>query len=353
MSLTRLRVDGFRCLSAVRLDAHPTLNLIVGGNGAGKTSLLEAIYVLGRGRSFRGAKLADLVRTGQAEATVFGDVVEPAGKLGVRVAAGGCEIRVDGLGSGAIADLAARLPVQLIDPAVHALVQGGPGERRRFLDWGVFHVKHEFLEGWRRFRRALQQRNAALKRHDGLATVTAWEPDFLAGAAVVDQCRQQYVLEISPIVQRYVAKFFEKPFKLRYRTGWSDTGSLAEALAAGADRDRALGATQAGPHRAELELLVDDQPARHRLSRGQQKLLGAAMVLAQAEWVRETTGKCPVLLVDEPAAELDAQHLGTLVESIVNSGSQIFITALTEGALPLQAGGAKFHVERGELGVLV
>ena len=353
MSLTRLQITGLRCLTSAELSAHPDLNVVIGHNGAGKTSLLEAIYLLGRGRSFRAPQLGGLVAAGQQEATIFAETHEPDGKLGLRIGAGATEIRIDGRGGASVAELAERLPVQLIDPAVHSLVQGGPGERRRYLDWGVFHVKHEFLGGWRKFRRALQQRNAALKQGADSATVAAWEPDLLDGAAIVDRCRRSYVRDIEPILQLYVAKFVDIAAKLRYRPGWSETASLAEALAVGSDRDRALGATQAGPHRAELEIVVDGQLARHRLSRGQQKLLGAAMVLAQAECVQSATGKRPILLVDEPAAELDPRHLAGLVDGIVESGSQVFITALADAALPVSDSHARFHVERGEVTALV
>jgi DNA replication and repair protein RecF len=290
---------------------------------------------------------------GQADATVFGETVEPAGKLGIRLSGAGLEVRVDGRADGTTADLVAGLPVQLIDPAVHSLIQGGPGERRRFLDWGVFHVKHDFLPAWRKFRRALQQRNAALRSGAGGSAVAAWEPELLEGAAVVDRSRRSYVKEIEPILQAYVAKFSEIDVKLRYRKGWPDAAGLAESLAAGLDRDRTLGATQSGPHRAELDIVADGLPARHRLSRGQQKLLGAAMVLAQAECVQSVTGQRPVLLVDEPAAELDANRLEGLVNGILESGSQVFITALNPGALPLPDGHSQFHVKRGEVVALV
>lgn len=353
VSLTRLQVTSLRCLASAEIVAHPDLNVIVGHNGAGKTSLLEALYVLGRGRSFRAPQLGGLISSGAREATIYAETHEPDGKLGLRISAGATEIRIDGQGGASVAELAERLPVQLIDPAVHSLVQGGPGERRRYLDWGVFHVKHEFLGGWRKFRRALQQRNAALKQGVDSATVAAWEPDLLDGATVVDKCRRGYIKDIEPILQLYVANFVDLPIKLRYRPGWPDTASLAEALAAGGDRDRALGATQAGPHRAELEIIVDGQLARHRLSRGQQKLLGAAMVLAQAECVQSATGKRPILLVDEPAAELDPQHLAGLVDGIVESGSQVFITALTDSALPVSDSHSRFHVERGKVTALV
>lgn len=353
MSLEFLRLDSFRCLEAAELAADPDLNVIIGGNGAGKTSLLEAIYVLGRARSFRAPRLASLIADDRDSATLYAETGPAGHRLGVRIGRSSTEIHVDGSGGATAADLAAALAVQLIDPSVQELVQGGPGQRRRFLDWGVFHVKHEFLAGWRRFRRALQQRNAALRQGAAGAAVAAWDADLLAGAATVNRCRNDYVAEIAPILQRYAAKFLESELTLVYRPGWPDGATLAETLAAGMERDRSYGATQHGPHRAELEILVGDQPARNRLSRGQHKLLGAALVLGQSDWVHRTSGKRPVLLVDEPAAELDAEHLAALTEGVRESGAQVFITALQAGALPLDGNLQQFHVERGQLSVLV
>jgi len=353
MALERLRIESFRCLRSAELAAHSSLNIIAGGNGTGKTSLLEAIYVLGRGRSFRAPRLSGVIADGQNSAIVFGEIKSPDARLGIQVARSGTEIRINGESGGTASQLAEALPVQLIDPNVHELVQGGPGERRRFLDWGVFHVKHDFLGGWRRFRRALQQRNAALRQGASLDTIAAWEPDLLAGAAIVDQRRRTYIAEISPILQRYVDKFLEMTVTLHYRQGWPDGADLAEALAAGADRDRAYGATQAGPHRAELEILMDGTPARHRLSRGQHKLLGAALILGQSDWVQQVSGKQSILLVDEPAAELDAEHLTALLAGVTDSGAQVFVTALKAGALPISSDHQGFHVERGEVSVLV
>lgn len=352
--LSALSLQEFRCFESAGLEAVAGVNLITGRNASGKTSLLEAIYLLGRGRSFRVPRLSALVRHGAAEAVVFGQVGagDERRRLGIRLGAAGTEVHVDGRSGQPIAQLAAAFPVQLIDPQVHDLVQGGPGERRRFLDWGVFHVKHEFLPAWQRYRRALQQRNAAIRAGAGPGQLAAWDQELAPAGETVDRLRREYVDGLSPKISEYAAKMLLNDVKIVYQAGYSEAGGLAEALRSAVDRDRAAGSTQLGPHRAELRIEAGGQPARHRLSRGQQKALAASLVLAQADHLRESTGRAPVLLIDEPAAELDGERLGALLDTIAALDGQVFITALTADSLPLTPA-RQFHVERGEVAVLL
>ena len=356
MAIAELRIRDLRCLSEVVIHPDPGLNLIVGPNASGKTSLLEALYILGRGRSFRAPQLSTVVRSGQPAAVVFAQVTDPGGakRLGIEFGPRGTQqIRIDGETRVSTAELVRAFPVQLIDPEIHELIQGGPGERRRFLDWGVFHVKHEFIDGWRRFRRALQQRNATLRRSPDEHAVHAWNSDLLEGAQVVDQSRFAYIQELAPIFSKIADKILHLSVNIEYRPGWSDAESYADALARSFERDRALGATQAGPHRAELVLTVDGSLARRRLSRGQQKMLAACLVLAQNAVVGSTLDSPMTLLVDEPAAELDAGHQEALVSAVADSDAQVFMTALTGHRLPLSQPHRAFHVEHGEVSDLL
>ncbi|HHQ14608.1 MAG TPA: DNA replication/repair protein RecF [Chromatiales bacterium] len=351
MAVTELQVRNLRCLSEVTIEPDPGLNLITGPNASGKTSLLEAIYILGRGRSFRAPRLSAVVRTGQSAAVVFAQLraEQCPGRLGIEFGNQGLRIQIDGETGGSMADLIQALPVQLIDPEVHELIQGGPGQRRRFMDWGVFHVKHEFLAGWRRFRRALQQRNAALRQSSDWHAIQAWDSDLLAGAQVVDRARSEYISELAPIFSELAAKILNVAANMQYRAGWVDGQTYPEALIAGFERDRALGSTQTGPHRAELVLTVDDSPARHRLSRGQQKMLAACLILAQNALVGSMLKKPMLLLVDEPAAELDAAHLDALIHGIAAANAQVFMTALSDHVLPVPGSCRTFHVEHGQI----
>ena len=185
MPIRSFRAQDFRCLQSIEFEAAPNYNLVYGANASGKTSLLEALSYLGRGKSFRGAPTGSLVRHGQAEFVLVGKVLA-AGRestVGVRNGREGLEVRIDGDGQVGVAELAEALPLQVIDPAVHELVSGGPDGRRRFLDWAAFHVEHGFLAAWRRYRRALKQRNASLKQGDGLE---AWTQELVQAGERLD-----------------------------------------------------------------------------------------------------------------------------------------------------------------------
>lgn len=274
-------------------------------------------------------------------------------RLGARGSRGGLDIHVNGARGGSIADLAAGLPVQVIDPQVHDLIQGGPQNRRRFLDWGVFHVKHEYLTFWRRYRRALQQRNRALRAGNSRDSVKAWDKELIESGISVDSCRRDYLELFKPALAGISDRLLGQFAECHYLAGWPAEKDFATALADSWDRDRALGSTQVGPHRAELAIDIEGLAARHRLSRGQQKLLAAALVLAQSEFVAAAADRAVALLVDEPAAELDRPHLEGLIAALPRPGVQLFLTALTPEALPLFGDRRTFHVEHGEVTTLV
>jgi DNA replication and repair protein RecF len=359
LSLKLFRAEGFRCLADTELAPDTHLNLITGPNASGKSSLLEGLFYLGRGRSFRGSGNRELIQTGSPGFTLFGEVAatedEISHKLGVEIAIGERKVRIDG-SNGNGADLAQLLPIQAIDPEIHELVHGGPEFRRRFLDWGVFHVKHQFLEVWRSYQKALRQRNAALRQGEPEAAVRAWDAELIQHGEQVDMLRTAFLDAYLPLFSSTVADNLSFDAICSYKRGWAPNSGLEQALADSWSRDRAYGSTQVGPHRADLNLQVHDRRARHRVSRGQQKMLGAALVIAQTRFVAEHTENNLILLVDDPAAELDKENRARLFEMLKDMPAQMFITALEPGDLPEDLSwerGEMFHVEHGKVSALV
>lgn len=351
MSIKRFTAQGFRCLGTIEFEPDRDYTLIYGANASGKTSLLEALAYLGRGKSFRGAPPTNLIQHGQQEFVLFGQV-ESGGRevrVGVRNSRAGLEVKVDGDSSGGAASLAAALPLQVIDPDVHNLVSGGPDERRRFLDWLAFHVEPEYLALWRQFRRALKQRNAALKGGGGRDSLAAWDTEFCRLGARVDVVRREVLAASLQTLQQHGSGLLGADIDFRYASGWAKDTSLKQALDDHFDRDCALGTTQVGPHRADLRLVYDERQARRLVSRGQQKLLASAMILAATEIAQTALERPLLLLLDDPAAELDRDSLGRLMGQVAALGSQVIATSLERDESLFPAAPRVFHVEHGEL----
>ena len=346
--LSAVKATHFRCFQSATLELDARANLIVGPNAAGKTSLLEATAYLGRGKSFRGVPSQHVVQHGQDGFVVHGTLREGSGTrpIGIHYGAQGLDIRVDGETGANAAGLAEILPLQVVDPLVHELVAGGPEHRRRFLDWLVFHVEHGYLESWRRFRRALRQRNAALKRQAG-PDLASWDREFADAAEAVDRMRVAAFQRLLPFVEQRVKILLGDRMSFEYRSGWPAGESLPDSLSDARARDLALGSTQHGPHRADIRLRYDERMAKRLVSRGQQKLLACGMVLAAVAAVEDQRSRPTLLLLDDPAAELDAGSLSRLVDAIRALKSQVIATALTENEPLLGSDTRVFHVEQG------
>ena len=353
MALRRVRVVDLRCLAEVELALDPVRNYIYGPNGAGKTSILEAIFLLGRGRSFRTRQIRRLIRHGRPGLAVFGEVEEGQRlrRIGVAFSQGHLEKRIDGEPAAGTAALVEILPVHTIDPSSHELIQGGPSERRRFLDWGVFHVEHGYLDAWRRYRRVLGQRNAALKKGAPPSELATWTLALGEAGAVIDGSRAAYVAELAPEVAQRGKALLDRPLTIDYDRGWPATVSLVDALRETESRDRLFGNTENGPHRADLAICLDGHRVHEEASRGQQKLAAAALVLGQATLFSRARGGS-ALLIDDPAAELDGAALERLLLALDTVDAQLILTGLTPAQLPPHKASAMFHVERGEVRAL-
>jgi DNA replication and repair protein RecF len=254
-----------------------------------------------------------------------------------------------------LAELAQILPVQAIDPEVHRLIEGGPQERRRFLDWGVFHVEPAFVDHWRRYQRALRQRNAALKAGQPSAAVRAWDPELIEAGETVAAYRTRYVTDLGPHLSAVGQRLLGGGLEVHLQQGWTAERTLQEAVDLSWTRDRERGLTHAGPHRADLAVRFEQAAARDRISRGQQKLAAAALLLGQLRCDAERGSTVVALLVDDPAAELDVGNLERLLSEIVTLPAQLFVSALDPGNKVL-AGlpeGHRFHVEHGSVGRLI
>lgn len=354
--LSSLEVDHFRCIRHARLEFDARATGIVGANASGKTSLLESIYFLGHGRSFRVAQRDKLIQTGSDFLRLVARLETGSGTVvaGAEYNAGVTRLQLGGRSLSSFSEVAAVLPIQVIDPGVHRLIEEGSSRRRRLLDWGVFHVKQDFLGSWRRYQRALQQRNAALRSGASVTTVSAWDYELSASGQIVDEQRTAYFQVFRPAFEEWATRLVGPDATLDYRRGWRSDLSLVEALIESRARDQRLRTTTVGAHRADLQFTIAGAPARDRVSRGQQKMLASAFVLAQvALRAAQSYQQSTSLLLDDPAAELDVDNLGKLLGALAEIPAQLIVTAVSENGLRGLPLGQRFHVEQGSVRPMV
>ncbi len=363
MALSRLDITAVRNLRAVSLRELAAINIYFGDNGSGKTSVLESVYLLGMARSFRSGQMKSVISHGESSCAVYGELVRQRGRssltLGVsRNREGGLQAKIAGNTALSTSELAENLPLQVINAESFNLLVGSPGHRRRFLDWGVFHVEHLFYSAWRRFQRALKQRNSLLR--GGKISdfdLLPWDKELSEAGELVDSHRRSYFAGLEPAFQSLVQRLSPGLAKLdlRYRRGWDKQAMLKDVLVASLRSDCQQGFTHAGPQRADIRVVVDGHKAADILSRGQQKLVVCALKLAQGKLLAASQRQACVYLVDDLPAELDKNHCRLVAEVLVELQTQVFITCVDRRdvadvwPVTTPEGRAMFHVEHGRV----
>lgn len=355
MQIDFLEIYQFRNLQQVTLKPSPGINLVYGNNASGKTSILEAINLLSVARSFRTTHIRQVIQHERDSLRVFARLSRGKSSLpipvGIEKTTDKTLIRIQGKDIKQVSELTSLLPVQVINPDVHKLLELGPKYRRQYLDWGVFHVEHQFFPVWQRYYRTLRQRNAVLRSKASLKEVKLWDKTLIHEAEQLDQFRQAYLKGLAPAIEHYADELLSLDVKIHYRKGWAKDKSYTEALEQSLSQDRERGFTQLGPHRADLDIRQGGIPVQNIFSRGQQKMLVCAMRLAQVDFLTKATGQHCVLLVDDLPAELDEEHRARLLRLLVGTGAQLFITATECTLLNLPEGMPRkmFHVEHGNV----
>jgi DNA replication and repair protein RecF len=350
-----------RNLGQVQLQDLEQVNVFYGSNGSGKTSVLEAIHLLGMARSFRGSSAKSLISHGEGDCVVFGLVSSPGHPapvpLGIQRTIGGdVQIKVSGAPLRSVAQLVEHLPMQVINADTFDLLTGAPGARRRYLDWGVFHVEHRFLEQWQRFQRCIKQRNKLL-RHGKIrdAELDVWTRDLATTGAALGEYRKAYFELLLPRFKEIISRLAPSlsNLELRYQQGWDRGLDYRDALDGTAATDIEQGYTHVGPQRADIKVMIDGRLAAETLSRGQQKLVVCSLKLAQGQLMTEQGKARCVYLVDDLPSELDTQHGRKVCELLAAMRSQVFITCIERRDIddlwPEMGRDqmAMFHVEQG------
>ncbi|MBF0285680.1 MAG: DNA replication and repair protein RecF [Magnetococcales bacterium] len=355
MVLEQLALHDFRNIANARLAFGPGLNLVVGGNGQGKSNLLEAVGLLASGRSFRRATPTVMRRHGQ-----------PWYKLAARIHALGMEhrleffaegrrqaARLDGKPLTSAAGLGAWMGAVIFTPASLRLVQGEPGERRRWLDWTAFALDPRYAALMRDFQKALASRNRLLQRGGGSAAeLDAWESRLAPLGAEATAARRSALAAVThhlgPLLTELGLGGLELTARLDsglLRVGGEDGGAdeldaaalserYARRLRENRDRDRREGSTSLGPHRDDVALTMGGRPLVQVGSQGQQKRLALALKLAEGALNLERRGEPPLYILDDPASELDREGVERFLDLLSRVGRQVLAAACAEGEIP-------------------
>lgn len=354
MPIESLSISRFRNLQPAELHLSPRLNLFVGENAAGKTSLLEALFVLARGRSFRTPHLDKLIQHGHDHFQLVSRYVSVDGRpltIGMRRSDGRLECRIAGQTVKRLSELAMLFPVQWLGGNLHALVEDGPTQRRQFLDWGLFHVKPDYLTLWKRFNKLLKQRNSALRSTADLREIRAWTPDLAETGEALHRIRSDYLDSLLAVFSSVNPRFstLSTGVIVSYQKGWRADATYLEALEELLPGDRECGYTRAGPQRAELKFTINGRAAAEQLSRGQQKVFITTLQLAQAKHLFLETGKTSLFLLDDVGSELDQANQQAVLSLLSTINAQVFVTAIEEPVLPEHGIDQikRFHVKHG------
>lgn len=361
MWIRQLELQSFRNIAKATLELGERFNFLHGANGAGKTAVLESVHVLARGRSFRSLQTADLIRVGDpalyVRALLQDEHIGPQRVAVMRGRSGEAQVRINGESVRRMSLAAALLPIEVMVPAMVDLVFGGPGVRRQWLDWGLFHVKHEYLGVQRRYVAALRQRNACLKAIAGgklpNQALAPWTSELADAGEQIARLRRDYLEALAaPFAGALRELSSGMEIELDYRQGWPEGTALDNQLSETVAREVKSGITGFGPHRADIEMTFAGLPCAATLSRGQAKVVASALMLAQADLIREHARRASVFLIDDIGAELDERHRSLLFAALLAREVQVIATSAERpgsAILDQCPGRAVFHVEQGRI----
>lgn len=336
------------------MSLGPSLNLWVGSNGAGKTSVLEAVSILSSGRSFVTSRLRSVIAFDQPSLTVFGQVAQASTihRMAIQVSRDEeRKLRLDGAMARGQASLSKVLPVLHLTPHVTDLISGSPGDRRRFLDWGAFHWSGGNAASFASLRRALLQRNTALR--SGILdeiTLEPWERQIALFGEAVDSWRCSFLESVEPLFKGLCRRLgLGIELELQYKNGWGSM-PLLDALRQSRSRDVKMRTTALGPQRADFDVRRAEERAADTLSRGQLKVANLALTLSQLQ-AAANIGISPVLCLDDIGAELDKEFVSRVWQEVLETKVQVLATGIDIERIGLSSDRVKdanvFHVKHG------
>ena len=352
MSISQLSLTDFRNLQSATLDFHSAINLISGNNGSGKTSLLEAIFVLCQAHSFRNHQLKKAIQHSKNNFLLFGRFTDY--KAGLSKSDKKLEIRIDGENVKRRSIIVSKTPISIVNANSFNLIIGSPEERRKYVDWCLFHVEPGYAENWLKFRHALKQRNQLLKTRKDLSLLDYWNGYLVEPSLVLQELRVSICKKITVFLREEMSNLLaDMLITIAYKQGWDEDLSLLQSLENNRERDIRSGFTNAGIHRDNLTILADGKSAAEVLSRGQLKRLSLGLIVASLRLVSSESERPIILLIDDLHAEMDEVALQKVYQELLSINLQLFITNI-DNRIPEYLRGKDFkmfHVEHGKISV--
>lgn len=325
MILSELKIHHLRNIAAIHLKLSPRFNFISGANGSGKTSILEALYLLSCGHSFRSREVSPIISHGESSFIVFARAAQQETISIQKSSALPTQIKLNNQFCSTTSQLAYALPCQIFYSDIFQIIDAGPAIRRSVLDWGVFHVKPNYLVLLKEYKKVLKQRNALLKVRAPYPHFIPWDKQLSELALQLDVMRSEYFALWEQEFIRVLAQLTDLSCTLTYFKGWDkkSTGKeLQQILEEHFESDKHKLYTQYGAHQADIIIECNLSKARQFLSRGQQKIILMALKLAQANLLEHDC----LYLIDDLPAELDELHQERLLTYLASRKGQYVIT---------------------------
>ena len=327
MQIKQLKINHLRNLTAESVNFTDGFNFIYGDNGSGKTSVLEAIYLLGTGHSFRTRETNPLIQDNQSQFTIFARSFEDDSVSICKSKSGQTHAKINQTPCRTSSELAQNMPCQIFYQDIFNIIDSGPSVRRHILDWGMFHVEPLYLELWKKLKRVVKQRNALLKQRASRKDLEGWDQQLCDYSKQIDVYRKAYFENWMSVFFKILPELSPIEVNLEYYRGWPSDGrqTIEDIMKDKYASDLQRQYTQIGAHQADIKILPPQQQAKAKFvySRGQQKMILIALKLAQSKLLKQNC----LYLFDDLSSELDSKHVDKLFQYLNHLEGQYFITS--------------------------
>jgi DNA replication and repair protein RecF len=327
--ITKLNIHNLRNIIHKEFSFNKNINIFHGENGVGKTSILEAIHLTSSGKSFRKSSIKSLINFNKESMTVFIQCNNKKTFSTTKHKTGNSKAKINSRAVSKQSDITNQLPVISIDPEVYRLVDFGPLYRRNYLDWLVFHVKHDYIELWKKTYKCIKQLNYLYKKKAPETEIVLWELSYIKFSEELNAIRNSFFDELLPKIQN-ISSLIQadlSTLSIKFKKGWSKDLTLKEQLNLDKNKNRLYGQLQHGPHKMDIQIKDGIYQASQTLSRGQKKTLSMIFYMAYIELLIENE-IFPILCLDDLDAELDSNKLEKVANFFINTNTQIFITSV-------------------------